>query len=64
MSYLIMVSHGAGPRYVWGKEIDSLLKAEELAKSQSDYLNSNRRPHAQKVKVTVLRKVVEYGFNG
>ena len=61
MSYLLMVSHGQGRRYVWGKEFESILKATELAEGQAKYLNEHKGPRAPKVKVTVLRKVAEYG---
>ena len=61
MSYLLMVSHGTGRRYVWGKEIESIITATELASKQAKYLNENRDKGAPKVIVTVLRKVGEYG---
>lgn len=60
MSYLLMVSHGMGRRYVWGHLIESILKATELATQQARYLNENKSPRAPKVKVSVLRIVGEY----
>jgi hypothetical protein len=63
MSYLLMVSHGSGRRYVWGHEIDSIIRAEDLARKQAAYLNEHKSPRAPKVTVTVLRKVGEYGSN-
>jgi len=60
MSYLLMVSHGSGYRYVWGKELPSIVQAEALARSQAKYLNENKQPRAPKATVTVLRKVVEF----
>ena len=61
MSYLLMVSHGTGRRYVWGKEIESVITATELASKQAKYLNENKGKGPPKVIVTVLRKVGEYG---
>lgn len=64
MTYLLMVSHGKGMRYIMGGEIPSIDKAEARAKDMAKALNERKSPRAPKVTVTVLGIVSEYNHGG